>query len=113
MAWLETREMTARPVSLVHLVLLEKPGLQDPPARGDPLDQPVLREDKERRDLRVRLEPRGLMVRLDLSDPRGPLVNPDPMACVESPALLVNKDFRVPLEWTDPLDLWDPLVSLV
>ncbi|XP_064847909.1 uncharacterized protein LOC135558086 [Oncorhynchus masou masou] len=87
MAWLETREMTETVVSQVHLVLLEKLDLQDHPARGDPLDQPVLREDKERRVLRVRLEPRGLMVKLDLLDPRGPLGSLGLTACVESPAL--------------------------
>lgn len=49
------------------------------------------------------------MEKLDLWDLRGPLENLVLMVCVESLALLANKDSLVPLEKMDLLDLLDPL----
>lgn len=105
--------MMERPDSLalqVHLVRLE---YQDLLAKGVLLDEQVKRADKERRDPREKLEQRGLLGKLDLWDLRGlpeRLVLRD---CVESPALLGNKDSLVLLARTALLDLLDPLDFLV
>lgn len=94
----------------VHLVRLE---YQDLRVKGDLLEKQVRRANKEKKDPREKLEPRGLMGKLDLWDLRGPLGRTVLRDCVEFLALLVSKGYLVLLVKTAPLDLLDPLDSLV
>lgn len=108
-----TKETTERPDNQalqVHLVRLE---YQDLRVKGDLLDKQVRRANKEKKDPREKLEPRGLMGKLDLWDLRGPLGSPVLRDCVEFLALLVSKGYLELLVKTAPLDLSDPLDSLV
>lgn len=109
MVYQVTKEMMEMPDSLalqVHLARLE---YQDLRAKGDLLDQQVRRADKERRDPRERLEPRGLLVKLVLWDLRVLLERVVPRDCVESLALWVSKDSLDLLVKTALLDLSDLL----
>lgn len=68
-----TRETMEKLVSLVLLAPRAKLEYRDLLANGDPLEKPDRRADKERKEPRVRPEPRELLVKLDQWDPRDPL----------------------------------------
>lgn len=112
MAFLETREMMERPVSLVHPVHLVKLVLQDPLESEVLLAQVVQKAGKERRVQRARLVLRDQWAKLDLWAPRGLLESLELRAYVASLDLWVSRDFLELLARTVLLDHWVLLVFL-
>lgn len=104
MDYQETKEMMETPERLVPLVHLERLECLVLLANGALLDKQVRKEDKVKRGLRGRVEPRALSVRPDLLDFRDLLARLVQMVYVASLAQLVNKDFLVPRVKTVPLD---------
>lgn len=106
---LDRPELLAQLDLLGRLVRLERKELQD---QQGPLEKPVLQEAKDLRDLRAKLDLRGLPGRLEILatsvvlEPRDPLV---PLAL----ALLVQRDLLdLPLpDPKDPRDLLEPPVK--
>lgn len=98
----ETMERLGNRALQVRLVRLE---YQDLLAKGVLLDQPVQRADKEKRDQREKVVPRGLLAKLDRWDLRGLLESLVLRDCVEFLVLSVNKDCLVLLVKTALLDL--------
>lgn len=112
-ASMEQAERRVRMESLgcrAHQVRLEKRVPQDHQARGDLTEPPGLRVDKEVKVPRASPARRGQQVRRDRWDHRDPQGNRGQRDCEEFRAQWVNKDCLDPLDKTDPLALWDPLV---